>query len=125
MLMALRRVLLVAMLAVAALPATALAAGAGFVGLSLAVELDGAQTNPTLRAVRIAKVLTASPAANAGLQRGDAILAIDDRLLLGVEAAELGTLMHREVGQPLRLRIKRGDTEPFSVTLIAAVARPE
>jgi len=117
--------MLVAMLALAALPFPAPAAGAGFFGLSLAVELDGAQTNPTLRAVRIVKVLTASPAANAGLRRGDAILAIEDRLLLGVEAVELGTLLRREVGQPLRLRIQRGNAEPFSVTLIAEVARPE
>jgi C-terminal processing protease CtpA/Prc len=120
-----RRTLLTVLLALAALPAAAVAAGKGFFGLSLAVELDGAPANPTLRAVRIVKVLTASPAANAGLRRGDSIIAVEDRLLIGVNAAELDSLMQREVGQPLRLRVQRGDAEPFSVTLIADVARPE
>jgi hypothetical protein len=47
-------------------------------------------------------------------------------LLLGVIApAGLQKLMQREVGEPLRMRLARGGAEPFDVTLIPAVARPQ
>jgi putative serine protease PepD len=108
-----------------AAPPGASTAEKGFFGLSLSVELDGSQTNPTLREVKIVKVLTASPAANAGLQRGDLIVAVEGRKVVGANAQELQGLMQRDIGQPLRLLIQRGNAEPFPVTLIAVVGRPE
>jgi C-terminal processing protease CtpA/Prc len=103
----------------------AIAGGRGFFGFSLAVELDGSATNPLLRKVKVVKVLTASPAANAGIQRGDVIVEVEGRAVAGGKALELQSLMRREVGPPLRLRVQRGSAEPFSVTLVADVARPE
>jgi len=114
----------IALLLLVAPPAGS-AAEKGFFGLSLSVELDGSETNPTLREVKIVKVLTASPGANAGLQRGDLIVAVEGRKVAGVSALELQGLMQREIGQPLRLLIQRGSAEPFAVTLIAVVGRPE
>jgi len=119
-----RRTLLLIVLLLAF--AAGVAAGErGFFGLSLSVELDGAATGPTLREVKIVKVLTASPAANAGLQRGDLIVEVDGHAVVGAKAADMQGLMQRDVGQPLRLRIRRGTAEPFEVTLVAVVARPE
>ena len=118
----LRSVVIALLLLVA--PLCASTAEKGFFGLSLSVELDGS-TNPTLREVKIVKVLTASPAANAGLQRGDLIVAVEGRKVVGANAQELQGLMQREIGQPLRLLIQRGGAEPFPVTLIAVVGRPE
>jgi len=103
----------------------ALAGERGFFGLSLAVELDGASTSPSLRELKVVKVLTASPAASAGIQRGDLIVEVEGHPVAGAKALDLQALMQREVGQPLRLRVQRGTAEPFSVTLIAVVGRPE
>jgi C-terminal processing protease CtpA/Prc len=114
----------IALLLLAISPA-ARASEKGFFGLSLSLELDGSETKPTLREVKIVKVLNASPAANAGLQRGDLIVAVEGRNVAGANALELQGLMQREIGQPLRLLIQRGSAEPFVVTLIAVVARPE
>jgi S1-C subfamily serine protease len=107
------------------LVATAGAAERGFFGLSLAIELDGSAVNPTLREVKVVKVLTASPAANGGIQRGDLIIEVEGHPVMGARALELQGLMQRQVGQALRLRIQRGSAEPFPVTLIAVVGRPE
>jgi hypothetical protein len=55
------------------------------------------------------------------------LLAIVIALLLvaGANAFELPGLMQREIGEPSRLLIQRGSGEPFAVTLIAVVGRPE
>jgi len=103
----------------------ALAGERGFFGLSLAVELDGPATSPILRELKVVKVLTASPAANAGIQRGDLIVEVEGRPVAGAKAFDLQPLMQREVGQPLRLRVQRGTAEPFLVTLTAVAGRPE
>jgi C-terminal processing protease CtpA/Prc len=97
----------------------------GFFGLSLAVELDGTPAAPTLREVKVVKVLTASPAANAGIQRGDLIVEVEGQPVKGGNAYEFEKRMKREVGEPLRLRLQRGGAEPYAVTLVAVVGRPE
>jgi C-terminal processing protease CtpA/Prc len=104
--------------------AGALAGERGFFGLSLAVELEVSTANPTLREVKVVKVLTASPAAEAGIQRGDLIVEVEGRPIAGASAVEMQA-MQRDVGQPLRLSVQRGKAAPFPVTLIAVVARPE
>jgi C-terminal processing protease CtpA/Prc len=108
-----------------ALAGTVYAGEKGFFGLSLAVELDGTPASPTLREVKVVKVLIASPAANAGIQRGDLIVEVEGRTVAGSNAYELEKLMKRDVGEPLRLRLQRGSAEPYSVTLVAIVGRPE
>jgi C-terminal processing protease CtpA/Prc len=118
------RRMIAALLLLGAPLAWVVAAEKGFFGLSLEVALDGA-VYPTLREVKVVKVLTASPAANAGLQRGDLIVEVEGHPVAGAKASELQALIQREVGQPLRLRVQRGNMEPFTVTLIAVVARPE
>ena len=97
----------------------------GFLGLSLEVELEGTLASPLLREAKVVKVLSASPAANAGIQRGDRIVEVEGRAVAGANAYELQKLMQREVGEPLRMRLARGGAEPFDVTLIPAVARPQ
>jgi C-terminal processing protease CtpA/Prc len=97
----------------------------GFLGLSLEVELEGTLASPLLREAKVVKVLSASPAANAGIQRGDRIVEVEGRAVAGANAYELQKLMQREVGEPLRMRLARGSAEPFDVTLIPGVARPQ
>jgi len=119
------RAVVAGLLLLAGCASTAIAGERGFFGLSLAVELDGSTTSPTLREVKVVKVLTASPAAQAGIQRGDLIVEVEGRQVTGASALELQALMQRDVGQPLRLTIQRGKAVPIGVTMTAVVARPE
>ena len=119
-----RRLRVVSLLLIATLGCVALAGERGSFGLTLDIDLDGV-IDPRLREVKVVNVLTASPAANGGIQRGDRIVEVEGHQIAGAKALELQGLMQREVGQPLRLRVQRGDAEPFSVTLIAVVRRPE
>jgi len=120
-----RRAVVAGLLLLAGCASAAIAGERGFFGLSLAVELDGSTTSPTLREVKVVKVLTASPAAEAGIQRGDLIVEVEGRQVTGASALELQALMQRDVGQPLRLTIQRGKAAPIGVTMTAVVARPE
>ena len=97
----------------------------GFFGLSLAVELDGTPQAPTLREAKVVKVLTGSPAAGAGIQRGDVIVEVEGRAIVGGNAYEFDRLMKKNVGEPLRLRLQRGSAAPYAVTLVAVIGRPE
>ena len=49
-----------------ALPATVFAAERGVFGFSMAVDTDGSFMSPTLRSIKIVKVIPESPAARAG-----------------------------------------------------------
>ena len=119
------RTVAIGLLLLAGFASGAFAGERGFVGLSLAVELEVSTANPTLREVKVVKVLTASPAAEAGIQRGDLIVEVEGHPIAGASALELQAMMQRDVGQPLRLSIQRGKAAPFPVTLIAVVGRAE
>ena len=95
----------------------------GTIGLSVAVEGEGAFWNPTLKAVLVKRVAPGSPAAQAGIAQGDAIVEVEGRPVAGAKASELRPYMEREVGQRLRLVVKKpgGQLEPVELT---AAARP-
>ncbi|GAA0710376.1 PDZ domain-containing protein [Dokdonella soli] len=96
----------------------------GWFGFAVSVETEGFSLNPTLRSIKIEKVIPASPAAAQGLAAGDLVLEVQDTLVAGAKARELQATMHKAVGESLRLKLKRGDAEPYVVTLTAA-ARPK
>jgi len=52
-----------------------------------------------------------SPSAEAGLEPGDEILAIDGRAVAGLSVREVVAALRGEVGSRVRLRVRRGDTE--------------
>ena len=101
------------------------AADKGFFGLSLSVEMAGTPQAPTIKEAKIVKVLSASPAANAGIQRGDVIVEVEGRSVVGGNAYEFDKLMKKQVGESLRMKLKRGDAAPYEVTMTAVVGRPE
>lgn len=92
----------------------------GWFGLSFAVESEGFSFNPTLTSVTIDSVKPASPAAAAGLQVGDAIVAAQGIPVAGSKADVLKTAVDRKVGESLRFMIVRGTAKPREVTLVAA-----
>lgn len=92
----------------------------GWFGLSFAVESEGFSFNPTLTSVTIDSVKPASPAAAAGLQVGDAIVAAQGIPVAGSKADVLKAAVDRKVGESLRFMIVRGTAKPREVTLVAA-----
>jgi len=108
--------------ALVALSATLWAAEAGWFGLGLSVDADGA-LSPTLRSITIAKVLPSSPAARAGLAPGDTVLEVQGILVAGAKADVLKAAMQKAVGETLRVKIQRG-AEIREVSLIAVNKPP-
>ena len=111
-----RRSLLVA---VACGPAVALAAEKGYLGFAVSVEGEGFFLNPTLKSVKVAKVVPGSPAEKAGISAGDTIVEIEGRAVLGAKANDLKPYMEREVGQTVRLGVKKPSGQVDQVTLVA------
>lgn len=105
-----------ALLATAALAAQA--SGKGHLGISLAVDGEGTVWNPTLKSVKVAKVLPGSPAARAGLAEGDLIVEIEGRQVAGARAYDLQPYMQRDVGQTVRFVVRKpsGELRPVVVT---------
>jgi len=102
----------------AAAATAAFAQEKGWIGItvSTAVEMS---LSPTLRAASVAEVEPASPAAKAGLEKGDEILEIDGIQIAGAKAAQLGGSMKKAVGETLRLKVRRGSSPARDVTLVA------
>jgi len=65
----------------------------------------------------VGDVLPGSPAADAGFARGDVVLTIDGTPTENLTQAELVDLSRRPAGTPMRLTVRRGDTDR-EITLI-------
>ncbi|HEX3462778.1 MAG TPA: aspartyl protease family protein [Candidatus Elarobacter sp.] len=65
----------------------------------------------------VGAVLPSSPAAQAGLARGDVILTIDGVPTQNLTPPQLAELSHRPAGTPMRLTVRRGEADR-EVTLI-------
>jgi C-terminal processing protease CtpA/Prc len=108
-----------------ALPLLLLATGVwsaeqGSFGIGVAVDGDGFFLNPTLKSIRIEKVIPNSPAAKAGVAPGDVLLEIEGHQVAGTKADVLKPFMQREVGQSTRLLVKKTTGEVVSIVLVAA-----
>ncbi len=109
---------------VLAIPLLTLAAGAwsaesGYFGISVAVDGEGFFLNPTLKSIKIGKVVPNAPASKAGVAPGDVLLEIEGHQVAGTKADVLKTFMQREVGQSTRLLVKKGSGEVVSLVLVA------
>src|SRR5690606_285578 len=61
------------------------------------------------------------PAARAGIQPGDRLLAANGNSLDGIDPGELDRLLHGETGSPVTLTVQRGEDAPLAVSLVRAV----
>lgn len=83
-----------------------------FVGIG--VQVDGDETDgPTIRSV-----IPATPAEEAGLRRGDRIVAVDGRSTAGETVDQVVSRVRGPEGEPVTLTIERGDADPFDVTIV-------
>lgn len=91
--------------------------GSHFGGLGLEVEAGGG-------AVRVIAPIAGSPAARAGLQRGDVLVRVDDQTLEGLPLAEAIARMRGEPGTQVAVTVRRpGVAQEFTVTLKRGVIR--
>ena len=87
-----------------------------FVGFGLSTRVSGSE-------MRVLQVFDASPAAEAGLQRGDRIVAIDGRTVADLVAAGLvgGAFGPSEEGYSAQVAFQRGDAAATEATLVKRV----
>src|SRR5262245_28120419 len=71
--------------------------------------------------VKVVAPMDGTPAAEAGLQPGDFISALDGQPIMGLSLNDAVEKMRGEVGSSIRLTIIRGEQEPFDVVLKRAV----
>ena len=119
----LRRTVLLAVLALLALPIAQQAhAGPvpGTFGFAINVDGDGFFLNPTLKSVTIKSVVPGRPAATAGIKPGDQIVEVEGRQVLGAKANDLQPLLKKNVGETLRLRLRKPGGELYAVSMVAA-----
>src|SRR5919197_589005 len=71
--------------------------------------------------IKVVSPMDGTPAAEAGLQPGDLISALDGQPIMGLSLNDAVEKMRGEVGSSIKLTIVRGDQDPFEVTLKRAV----
>lgn len=81
----------------------------------------GVTLNPSGDGVELIRVFPGSPAAKAGLQVGDRILAVDDQPTTDKGAQAVASLLVGKVGTKVRLLVQRGAAEPARYELERAV----
>ena len=67
--------------------------------------------------IKIVSPIDDTPAAKAGLQPEDLIIAVNDRSIRGMTLSDAVDRLRGEVGSKVTITVKRGTLEPFDVTL--------
>ncbi len=67
--------------------------------------------------VKVVSPIDDTPAARAGIQAGDLIIALDGESVMGLTLSEAVDKMRGKVGTDIDLTVKRGDKEPFDVSI--------
>ncbi|WP_028453549.1 PDZ domain-containing protein [Chitinilyticum aquatile] len=119
-----RHAFTLALILLLGLPGVGLAAENAWFGFDVSAETEGVNIlNPTVRSLTIEGIDRDSPAAARGLQKGDQIIEVQGIRVAGSKASALEDAVPAKPGLPLHLKIRRGSTPPFAVTLIG-VAEP-
>ena len=67
--------------------------------------------------IKVVSPIDETPAARAGIRAGDLIIALDDEPVTGLSLSEAVDQMRGKVGTEIELTIRRGEREPFKVTI--------
>ena len=68
--------------------------------------------------VKVVSPIDDTPAARAGLEPEDYLIAVDDVSIIGLQLSEAVEKLRGEVGSEVTVKVQRGQLEPFDVTLI-------
>lgn len=82
-----------------------------FGGLGVEITMDQGM-------VKVVSPIDDTPAARAGLQPEDYLIAVDDTSIIGLQLSEAVERLRGEVGSSVTVKIQRGKLEPFDVTLV-------
>ncbi len=82
-----------------------------FGGLGIEVTMEGG-------VVKVVSPIDDTPAARAGVQPGDYIIAIDGKPAVGLELSEAVDQMRGPVNAPITVTIRRAGVDPFDIKLI-------
>jgi len=82
-----------------------------FGGLGVEITMDQGM-------VKVVSPIDDTPAARAGLQPEDYLIAVDDISIIGMQLSEAVDRLRGEVGSEVTVKIQRGQLEPFDVTLV-------
>ena len=67
--------------------------------------------------IKVVSPIDDTPAAKAGIRAGDLIIALDEEPVTGLSLSEAVDQMRGKVGTEIELTIRRGEREPFKVTI--------
>ncbi|MEL0292094.1 MAG: S41 family peptidase [Alphaproteobacteria bacterium] len=87
-----------------------------FGGLGIEITLDKGM-------VKVVSPIDDTPAAEAGLQPEDYIIAVDDESIIGMQLSEAVDMLRGEVGSKVTIKVQRGQGEPFDVTLVRDIIK--
>jgi S1-C subfamily serine protease len=91
----------------------------GALGLTVDISVDGF-FSPKVQIVKVLKVRPNFPAANAGINPGDEVLAVDGKKLRGATKEDLKPITHGiRIGEHVTAVLSRPDGSTFSVDLVA------
>ena len=85
-----------------------------FGGLGIEVTMEN-------QVVRVVSPIDDTPAYRAGIEAGDLIVQLDGEPVMGMTLADAVEKMRGKPGTDITLTIRRGDQEPFDVTVTRAV----
>ena len=82
-----------------------------FGGLGIEITLEKGM-------VKVVSPIDDTPAAKAGLQPEDYIIAVDDESIIGLQLSQAVEKLRGEVGSKVTVKVQRNQSEPFDVTLV-------
>ena len=68
--------------------------------------------------IKVISPIDDTPAANAGIEPGDFLIAVDDFSIIGLHMSEAVEKLRGEVGSQVTIKVQRGQLEPFDVDII-------
>ena len=73
--------------------------------------------------IKVVSPIDDTPAAKAGLQPEDYIIAVDDESIIGLQLSEAVERLRGEVGSKVTVKVQRDQGEPFDVTLVRDIIK--
>jgi C-terminal processing protease CtpA/Prc len=110
-------------LAFAPLLCTVALAASGWVGISVNVETSGSFFSPKIEKVTVNGLNPNGPAAKAGVQVGDQVVAINDTVLKGMSAGDAKDLLKPNTGDKVKFKVRRGESQ-LDIPVVAGT-RPD
>lgn len=91
----------------------------GYFGFTPEIDGEGVFWNPTLRAVKIAKVAAKSPAEAAGMQVGDEVIEVAGKAVAGAKGKDLQGQIEKDIGESVKMKLKHSNGEVVEITMVA------